>query len=99
MNLEIGAETPIFPEKETVGFSLQCTYFYIPIGNFLFTGNLWTGPLIVAMFQDLVVPEMFLNYSLVYLHGNRSLSFQLFARNIEQSQSCEETNDLLSGKK
>jgi hypothetical protein len=95
MNVEIGAEATLFPEKKYISgifVAVHIQYFYIPIRNFLFTGNLWTGPLKVAMFQDLVVPEMFLNYSLVYLHGNRSLSFKLFARSIEKSQSCEETH-------
>jgi hypothetical protein len=78
------------PHKVLKTQFFKSTYFYVQTGNFFFLpGNLWTGPLIVAMLQDLVVPEMFLNYSLVYLHGNRSLSFELFARSIEKSQSCE----------
>ena len=32
------------------------------------------------LFKDLVVVEMFLNYSLVYLHGNQSLTFRAFVQ-------------------
>ena len=32
----------------------------------------------------LVMPEMYFHYSLVFLHGNKSLSFQLFADKIKQ---------------
>jgi hypothetical protein len=31
-----------------------------------------------------VVPEMFLNYSLAYLHANQSIAFRLFAQKMFQ---------------
>ena len=34
----------------------------------------------------LVMPEMYFHYSLVFLYGNKSLSFQLFADKIKQRE-------------
>ena len=36
--------------------------------------------IVYMLFKDLVVVEMFLNYSLVYLHGNQSLTFRAFVQ-------------------
>ena len=35
----------------------------------------------------LVMPEMYFHYSLVFLYGNKSLRFQLFAEKIKQKEA------------